>query len=370
MKTGFKIAAGALAAAGLWAGGSYAAVKAGMAGTFGRTKMLKYSTDRTYAEYEALYPGRYTRKPVQISSGDETLQGYIYSLAEMSGDPKGLIIFSHGVFSGQEYYVSGILNMVDRGYYVLGFDNTGCCESTGKNSKGLPQGPIDLSNVLDYVECNRELSDLPRFLFGHSWGGYSVCAVLNFDYHVDGVVSVSGFTNPVDVTQEMGVSMFGQVVRATRPMILLENKKLFGKLAELSAIDGINRSDVPVLIMHGVGDDYVKYNGSGIINHKDEITNPNVEFMPLDYPLRNGHGDFFMSEEAKVYVDAFQEKLKGPVKEYHVKGYWDLPDEVKAEYYRDVDKNISSQVNIEFFDTVDRFYSSIDVSKREKAEEE
>ena len=352
-KTKLLVGLGAVAAA--WGGASYAAVRKSYGITFSRTSLPKYSADRNFAEHQERYPGKYTRKSVRFPSGDVMLQGYIYG----ENNDKGLIIFSHGVFAGHESYVSGILNMVDRGYRVFGFDNTGCCESEGDTSKGLPQGPLDLAAALNYVECDPELSKLPRFLFGHSWGGYSVCAVLNLNQRVDGIVSIAGFTEPVQVTAEMGAGMFGPVAYLTRPMIRLENRRLFKENAGLSAIEGINRTEIPILIMHGVGDHYVRVDGAGLINHQDEITNPNVTFFPLDYEGRNGHNDIFLSKEAKECIDELEERLAAPKAEHHVKETWELPDEVKAEYYKDLDKDVSAGINLELFDTVDEFYSGI-----------
>ncbi len=342
-------------AAGVWAGSSYAAVRIAYNQMFGRSKLLKYSMDYRYADYERLYPGKYGRRKVQIPDDGYELTGYIYG--EDTG--KGLIIVSHGIFAGQECYISIILKLVDRGYMVLGFDNTGCCESPGDGIGGLPQGPLDLMCALRFVENDPELKDMPRFLFGHSWGGYSVTAVLNYVNNVDGVISISGFDTPTEVTMEMGSSMLSKAVMITMPMIVLENRRRFGEYANISAVQGINSCGIPVMVMHGTGDTYVRYDGSGIINHADEITNPNVSIVPLDYPGRNGHDDIFLSAEAKEYINELNEKLEAPKKEYGVKRYWQLPEEVQEEFFRNVDKTVSAQVNMDLVDKIDAFYTGI-----------
>ena len=362
MKNGTKILAGLGGLAALWGVSGYVVVRKAYDRVFSRSALLKYSTEMTFAEYEKLYPGKYTRRSVQFPSGGLMLQGYLYG--EDRG--KGLIVCSHGVFAGHESYIGGILNLVDRGYLVFGFDNTGSCESPGDSGKGLQQGPLDLSAALDYVESQPELAELPRFLFGHSWGGYSVCAVLKLGHKVDGVISISGFSEPVQVTAEMGDSQFGPISRLAYPMIGLENRRRFGENAGLSAIDGINGCDTPILIMHGAGDHYVRVDGAGIINHQDEITNPNVTFRFLDYPGRNGHNDIFLSEEAKIRRQELLDRLEEPVKEHHVKNYWDLPDEVQEEYFRDFDKSVTSQVNTELFDDIDRYLMGLLQNMKQK----
>ena len=348
------IGIGGLAA--VWGGAGYTMVRTSYNYVFAKTSLPKYTTNRTFKEIEERYPGKYTRKPVQFPSGELMLQGYLYGERK----ERGLVVFSHGIFSGHETYIGGILNLVDRGCLVFGFDNTGCCESPGETSKGLQQGPRDLAAALDFVAADPELSALPRFLFGHSWGGYSVCAVLGMGRQADGVVAISGFSEPVDVTEEMGEGMVGPIARTMKPLIRLENRRRFGEDAGITAVDGINSTETPVLIMHGAGDDYVRYNGAGIINQRERITNPNAEFLTLDYSAeRNGHNNSFLSEEAKLYKDRLEERLEVPKKEYHVKESWELPEEVQAEYFRDVDKDISAGVNTELFDTVDAFYQKI-----------
>ena len=343
--------------AGVWAGGSYAAVQLAYKHMFGRSSLLKYSLERKFADFDEKYPGRYVRRSVKIPEKDYQLQGYVYDLAERRRT-KGLVIFSHGIFAGHQSYTTTLLDLVDRGYVVLGYDNTGCCESPGDGVNGLPQGPLDLECVLKYVDTDPELKDMPRFLFGHSWGGYSVCAVLQFYSKVKGVVSISGFDTPLEVTSEMGVSMLGKAVKVTRPMIALENRRRFGSNANLSAIEGINSCTVPVLVMHGTGDDYVNYNGAGILHHRDEVTNPNASFIPLDYPNRNGHNDFFLSASAKEYTDQIEEWFKPLKKKYKVKNRWDLPEEEQAMVFRDVDMDRCTEINRDLMEKIDGFFMS------------
>lgn len=52
---------------------------------------------------------------------------------------------------------------------------------------------------------------------------------------------------------------------------------MLGKTASLNAVDAINRTDVPVLIIHGTEDTSVAYAGSSIISKLNVMTNPNVK---------------------------------------------------------------------------------------------
>lgn len=337
--------------AAVYAGASYAIVRKVYKDTYKRVQLEKYTDKLRYSDVKDKYP----RHPVSFMSGNNRLQGYIYGEND-SGD---MLIMAHGLYCSQEKYLGMICALVDRGWMVFAYDNTGVCESEGKNGKGLVQAAFDLHAALTFIENDGELSKKRKFLIGHSQGGYAVCAALNFEHDIAGVVSISGFTTSYKVESEHGVQMFGNISVIMNPFIALEERRRFKKYAWLSSIDGINKSGVPVLIMHGVGDDFVDYHGSGIINHKDEITNPNVTYVHLDYPERNGHSDILYSLEGNRSSNHQQEQLDALMKKYHQYDINKLPEDELAKIYDGVDKYIASEYNTELYDEVDRYLRSI-----------
>ena len=160
--------------------------------TFSSCKIQKYSAVWPYEHYR----GKYPRREVSFPSGKETLRGYVYG----GDNDKGLIVFSHGIFSGPDEYLGIITAMVDRGFVVFAYDYTGYNNSTGKSSRGLPQAPLDLDAALTYIEHDNELKNLKKITMGHSWGAYASAAVLNFDHNIEGAVCLSGFDTPVKVS--------------------------------------------------------------------------------------------------------------------------------------------------------------------------
>ena len=54
------------------------------------------------------------------------------------------------------------------------------------------------NHALNHIENSEELSNLDILLFGHSWGGYAVSHVLNYEHDITGVVSIAGVNNPND----------------------------------------------------------------------------------------------------------------------------------------------------------------------------
>ena len=74
----------------------------------------------------------------------------------------------------------------------------------------------------------------------------------------------------------------------------------YGKEQNLSAVDGINSVDIPVLVISGSDD--VFYGGdSPIYEQRNNITNPNCSFEYKTENNHNGHYDYFLSDEALQY---------------------------------------------------------------------
>ena len=350
LKKGILVAG--TAAAGVYAAAGYAVAGKIFDVMFPHWEPHPYSLTMTYKDLPEPVP----RRSLSFFSGKNKLQGYVYG----EENTKGLIVFAHGILSWHEDYLSGILELVRRGYTVFAYNNTGSATSEGEDARGLVQGALDLNAALDCVNADPSLAGRKKFLYGHSQGGYSVCAVLNLRDDVDGVVSVSGFSTPMEVTSELGRLEYGEAfAKLLYPMVKLFYRKRFGRYANLSAVKGINKSGKPVFIMHGVGDSYVNFYGSALINHKKNIKNPKVRYKELDYPERTGHEDIFISLEAKRYCRQIDEKVKAAMLEYKVKDKFKLPKEVLDGIYADADRVKASEINKELFDVIDEYFVHI-----------
>lgn len=99
----------------------------------------------------------------------------VYHLGEENG--KGLVILSHGIRDRAEGYFSEARGFLNEGYRVLLYDATGSGASSGRSQRGLPQSAIDLQRILSWAERQSCFEGLDFYLYGHSWGGYAVCAV-------------------------------------------------------------------------------------------------------------------------------------------------------------------------------------------------
>lgn len=214
------------------------------------------------------------REEVEFPSNKgQILRGYIYKKDD-SYTPKALIVFSHGYTNTHNDYLNQINYFVQNDYIALAYDNTGCGMSDGDNMIGLAQSPIDLSSALTFVENSDELNKYKVFLYGHSWGGYAVTAVLNYGHKVDGVVSRSGFNNSRDMLIEYGKRLYGNWLGLLSPYAYIYEKIKFGDDVDKNGIKGINSSpDTPILLLHSEDDDTISLNNS-LLAHKDEMVNP------------------------------------------------------------------------------------------------
>ncbi len=207
------------------------------------------------------------------SNKGQILRGYIYRKDD-SYTPKALIVFAHGYTNTHNDYLNQIYYFVENGYIALAYDNTGCGMSDGKDMIGLAQSPLDLSSALTFVENNDELKGYKVFLYGHSWGGYAVTAVLNYNHKVDGVVSRSGFNNSRDMLIEYGKRLYGNWLGLLSPYAYIYEKIKFGNDVDKNGIKGVNSApNTPILLMHSKNDEVISLSNS-LLSHKDEMVNP------------------------------------------------------------------------------------------------
>ncbi|MCQ2613635.1 MAG: lysophospholipase [Treponemataceae bacterium] len=304
-----------------------------------------YSTN-VFFDY---YQDDYSRRPVSFMSGKNKLNGWVYN----AENPKGTIVFAHGIGGGHENYISLILGMVDRGWQVFAYDATGSCSSEGEGTVGLVQSALDLDKALTFAENDPELSALPIFVMGHSWGGFASAAVLNFKHDVKAVVSMSGYYKATAQLLESSRDMFGGWAYLLQPFVAMSNFFTFGKYAGLSAVDGINKAGIPVLVTHGTDDEIIGFDTSSIISQQKKITNPSVQYFVYDQEGRNRHSTFMNTEEKIAYAAEKNSILDQMREDYG----GDIPDDILIPWFDNLDKDILNQTHAQVMDMADRFFS-------------
>lgn len=299
-----------------------------------------------YIRYEDVESDKYPREQVNFKSGENTLTGFIYG----ASNTKGLIVISHGLGGYSESYFAETCWFVDKGYRVFAYDNTGSGNSEGRGTIGMAQSAIDLEAALDFSKSDERLNSLPVFLYGHSWGGYAVTAVLDNGHDISAVASLAGYNTPIGIVYETAQDMLGKLFAAIEyPFMWINNKILFGSESDVSAVDSINSTDTPVMIIHGKTDETILYDGASIIAQKDKITNPNVVFKTVG----GNHNSLYMTEQAGKYLAETEERGNELLEQYD----GDIPDDIEEEYYASVAKEKVSELSLEFMQEVDDFFT-------------
>lgn len=305
---------------------------------------FKYDPYVAIARYD-FYENELHRELVNFESGKNILQGYFYKgkNKDIVTNNK-LIVFSHGIWSGHEDYMTLLKWFIDHGISVFAYDYTAYNNSKGYSAKGLPQSMLDLNCALDFIEKDKELSKYEICLLGHSWGAYASTAVLKFKHNISKVVAMSGFDSPLEISMSTASKLLGTQSALLKPFVKAENKRIFGKQANVKAIDSINSSEVPVLIIHGAGDKFIEYDKTALIAKKDEITNPNVSYYTINKEKIDNHNSYINNVEAATYIEEIVADFKELEKQYGKEG---VPKDVKDKFFEDIDRNKSNQANVE-----------------------
>lgn len=239
------------------------------------------------------------------SNKGQILTGYMYSYG--SGQ-QGIVVIAHGFGGGgHNSYMDCADNFARHGYYVFAYDATGNDESEGEGVGGLPQGVIDLSYAISFIEGNKDFSRLPIVLFGHSWGGYSVCNVLTYHPEVKAVIECSGFNKSSDMFESEGKLQAGNFIYVMLPFVKLHEFMKYGKYATNSAMDGFAASNAPVMIVHSADDTVVPVEYGYDIYYDKYKDDSRFSFVRFD---TRGHNHIFASKEYVDYLKEFNEKSK------------------------------------------------------------
>ena len=315
-----------------------------------------YVYDAFFSRYERpnydLYPGQYcysriqnelARETLRLPSGENMLESYYYP----AQNARGLVVLSHGIHAGADDYLPLIKAIVDRGYSVFTFDVTGVYSSGGDSMIGMCQSLRDLDRVLTFLNDDARFAAMPKFVIGHSWGGYAASSVLALHPEIKGAVLIAPMNNGVSVMVEKAAEHVGKAAYTAKPVFDAYQKMLFGDYVKYNGVIGVNSTSCPVLIAQGVDDTDISPNGQSITAHLDEITNPNVTVY-WGKGLQGTHTGIWHSTESEAYQKAIQDRLEAREQELGRP----LTNEEKAELYSTVDHRLYSEVNAELIDLI------------------
>ena len=300
---------------------------------FARAEYSEYASDR-YLLYEDLDAARYPREYFHIQSGENQLAAYLYG----ANSNKGLIVISPGHRDANDIKLYEITYFVDAGWMVLCYDYTGCYNSEGGSMVGYTQSAHDLDAVLRFAETDDRLSAFPVMLFGHSLGGYASAAVLAHGHDVKAAIIASAFDTPKEQWTYSIERFTGVFHIPLLPFTSLFTAVTYGDDAGLSAIDGINATDTPVLVISGTEDEY--YGGeSPVYKKRDLVSNPNCEFRLMEIQGHRGHYDYFLMDAAVRYQELVERE--------------DFSGQIDKSLYMEHDKGFMDSLNNFFLDALE-----------------
>jgi alpha-beta hydrolase superfamily lysophospholipase len=315
--------------------------------SFGRVEGFsddKYTPYITWKEMDSI---KYSREEVRFNSRENILQGFIYGGANSNG----LVVISQGLGGTADSYFPMIMYFVDNGWRVFAFNNTGVDGSEGEDTRGLYQSVIDLDAALVFVEQTNSLNRLPIMLVGHSWGGYAVCSVLNYEHPVNAVVSFAGYNSGREVFEELGKSSAGIKFAFIRPQFRKIEKQRFGDVAKLTAIEGVNKTGIPVIIVHSSDDDVITAQKTSIYAHREKINNPHVEIIYMEGDDATGHERVFGSKRRKEYAN----RVNANWKEYYEA---DPENATLLQWSKEfnLDKTLANELDADLMEHINEFF--------------
>lgn len=295
------------------------------------------------------FPRLRNYRTFRFYSGKNALNGYYYECA----DPKGLILYVHGIGGNAfDWYSIGQNEWLRRGYNVFAIELTASGYSQGLGIPGLHQSALDVAAAVNFIKSNRELSGFPLFLFGHSWGGYGVSASLHFVSNVNAVAELSGFSTPLEEMIALPeAKLQGLSLGDSKPIEDALSAR-GGQYCNLSAVEAIKTSSVPVFAAHGGMDSTVPYKESSILNQVSNMAN----VTPM-YLSDNDHVNIFLSKLACAYrAKAMDETSKW--QQQYGRNLLKVDPSVRNQLASRIDRNACSEVNSLLFDAIDEFYQA------------
>ena len=249
------------------------------------------------------------KEKIKFKSGDNLLTGYLFKYQNTNKNK--IIIFAHGYGNGFHRYLELVDFFASNGYQVFTYDATSFDESEGSGINGFPQGVVDLSHAIKYIKDNRGYKEKDIILVGHSWGAYSVGAVLNVYPHIYKIVSFAGFNYAVDLVKEHGYQWAGDKIFEQIPYMEEHEKKYFKEYGEYKVIDGVKGSATKCFFIHSEDDDVVLFNIGLGLYEKELKNNPRVKFRKL-----NGRGHIcYNTIEGNAYFDSLKNEYNKYLKD-------------------------------------------------------
>lgn len=241
------------------------------------------------------FDGLYKQDFSFVSRNGDKLNGAFYCYDEPIKDK--LIVFDHGLSNGHRSYMREIETLCRHGYFVYAFDHTGADSSEGEHVNGL------LGSLADIDDCLNAIKDIPAvsgreiYLIGHSRGGFSSLTVFPDHPEVKKVVALSPFIS----IKAMHKQLVPAIASPFRKLLYRLEEKHNPQYCNGSVINALEKTDIPVLLIHSLDDKTVSAKLNILEVRKQLFDRENLEFI-----LLNGKGhDPHYTRSAAAYKQEF-----------------------------------------------------------------
>lgn len=183
---------------------------------------------------------------VSFQSEGVVLRGWLFRTAATR---RGTVVFLHGRNHNREDAIPIAVRLVPSGYDVLAYDSRAHGESTGKYSTFGYFEKHDLSRAIDY------LGGIDVVVMGVSLGAAVALQAAAEDSRIAGVIAISSFTTLQQIVREQIPGIVPTPwVRGT----LRNAEQLVGiRVDEVDTLRAARQIQVPVLLLHGVADNFI-----------------------------------------------------------------------------------------------------------------
>lgn len=298
-----------------------------------------------YAEIKKHHHDFLAKKYSYINDKNVEIVGNFYYYEKFNNQFRGLIVNTPGMYNCKETQLSRLEIFARNGYLIYSFDGTGVGESGGKNIVGLGQSVIDLRNTLRNLATLSIIKDLDWCLYGHSWGGYAVSSVCNYNFghKINVIIEKAGFDNIRDEFYFQGYQVLKSLVHVFLPIIVFIENKRIPENKNINSTDGILKSNAHVLIMHSKDDKMVGYDL--VINKFKKYFSNNKK---IHFKLFSNHGhiiDQKVDTLKRYYQLNHAGELDGYNKRYATLLYKDMDHELVHEELNFINEYIKSKDN-------------------------
>jgi fermentation-respiration switch protein FrsA (DUF1100 family) len=221
---------------------------------------------------------------------------------------RGTIIYLHGVGDCKIAGVPFAQSLYRKGFNIFLYDSRQHGESEGYYCTYGFYEKQDVSAVLTYLQSRTDVKIGKIGVFGTSMGGAVAILAAAHDRRIAAVISEGTYTTLRVVFVDYQKRIIKLPWHFLRNIALVQSQKLANFKARLVApIEEIKRAHVPILIVHGKNDSFIKSNYSKLLY---DAANEPKQLLLIDGADHNDVWDIGGEQYENTIAAFFEEHLK------------------------------------------------------------